>query len=102
MFIIAGPTEVGFDFKIVTTVLDFSSSGHMKCESWAINLQNENVKNWGGAFLVVQGYLKEICQIITTRGNDMETRVKKKQRNKFSSLVLGYENQRKRGLCRSV
>jgi len=45
MFIIAGPTEVDFDFKIFTTVLDFSSSGRMKCESWAINLQNENVKN---------------------------------------------------------
>jgi hypothetical protein len=52
--------------------------------------------------LVVQGYLKEICQIITTRGNDMETRGKKKQRKKFSSLVLGYEKQRKKALCRSV
>jgi hypothetical protein len=76
MFIIAGPTEV--DSKIVMTVLDFSSSGHMKCESWAINLQDETVKNYGGVYLVVQGYLKEICQIITNRGNDMETKVKKR------------------------
>jgi len=46
MFTIAGPTEVDFDFKIVMTVLDItsSSSGHMKCESWAINLQDETVK----------------------------------------------------------
>jgi hypothetical protein len=33
MFIIAGPTEVDFDFKIVMTVLDCSSSGRMKCEN---------------------------------------------------------------------
>jgi hypothetical protein len=44
MFIIAGPTEVDFDFKIFMTVLDFSSSEHMKCESRAINLQDETVK----------------------------------------------------------
>lgn len=60
MFIIVGPTEVDFDFKIVMTFLDFSSSGHTKCESWAINLQDETVKNQGGMYLVVQGYLKEI------------------------------------------
>ena len=41
MFITAGPTEVDFDFKIVMTVLDFSCSGHMKCDSWATNLQDK-------------------------------------------------------------
>jgi hypothetical protein len=44
MFIIAGPNEVDFDFKTVMTVLDCSSSGLMKCESWAINVQDETVK----------------------------------------------------------
>jgi hypothetical protein len=77
MFIISGPTEVDFGFKIVMTVLEFSSSEHKKYEIWAINLQDETVKNWGGVYLVVQGYMKEICQIITNRGNDMETQVKK-------------------------
>jgi hypothetical protein len=41
MFIIAGPTGVDFDIKIIMTVIDFSSSGHKKCESWAINLQDD-------------------------------------------------------------
>jgi len=45
MFIIAGPTEEDFDFKIFMTVFDFSSSGHVKCDSWAINPQDETVKN---------------------------------------------------------
>jgi hypothetical protein len=44
MFIIAGPNEVGFDFKTVMTDLDCSSSGRMKCESWAINMQDKTVK----------------------------------------------------------
>jgi hypothetical protein len=46
-------------------------------------------------YLVVQVYLKEIFQTITTRGNDMETQVKKKQRKTTSGLVMGHEQQRK-------
>ena len=52
--------------------------------------------------MVVQGYLKEIYKMITNRGNDYDTKLKKKQRKKISGLVLGYEQQRKRTVHRSV
>jgi len=46
--------------------------------------------------------LKEIYKLITNRGNDYETKLKKKQRKKISGLILGYEQQRKGALHRSV
>jgi hypothetical protein len=44
MFIVVETTEVDCDIEIVMIGLDFSSSGHLKCEIWVIRLKDETVK----------------------------------------------------------
>jgi hypothetical protein len=42
--------------------------------------------------VVVQVYLKELCQIITTRGKDMEKQVKKSRKKKSQASYWDVNN----------
>jgi hypothetical protein len=58
MFIIVGTTDVDCDIKIVMIGSDFSSLVHLKCEIWAISLQDETVKKLGWDILGCTGVFK--------------------------------------------